>query len=299
MRVYLKSHIDSIGINRVEKALANYAPPWVRIVDDERDAELVILHVNGRIERNISRAKNLKEKSYAVIQYCLRSTQKPHTSDWKELWENASVVWSYYDLIHELNKDNVSCQFNFYHAPLGSDPNIFKPLNLSKEYTMCSVGLDYLTESIREVIYAVRNVNGKPVHLGSKLNIKDVPSFYGITDQEVAELYNKCYFVSGLRTKEGFELPAVEAILCGVKPVLFDTYNYRQWYNDFAIFIPEVDRETTIEALTEVLKDLDRSDITETDIEKAKMLFDWKRIINGFWERIYYAKNFRISIQKI
>lgn len=292
MKVYAKSNIDSRGIQRVEKAIQDYAPSYIEFVDDEKDADFLILHVNGRRDANVARAQNFG-KSYAVIQYCLRSTQKPNTSEWMELWENADLVFSYYNLSEEMKKDgNQLYEWNFYLAPLGVS-EAFEPKTVEKEYIACTSGHHYLTEGAREVILAAKEVGMRVAHLGYGCEgIENVDQFNDLTDTQVAELYSKCHFVSGLRTKEGFELPAAEATACGIRPILFDTPNYRQWYeNTGALFIPEENRETTIEHLTNIFKEHQSNNFEKTPLDMrevyvGKHKFDWETIIKGFWSRL-------------
>lgn len=287
MRVYNKPDTKSIGINRVAKAIEKFAPEGVEFTNNIDDAELIILHVNGRNEK-VSSLVELHQKPYVMVQYCLRSTQKPNTEDWIPLWEDASLVWSYYDLYKEAQEDGnwLGGEMDFYHAPLGVDTSIFYPRDVEKKYLVCTTGLDYLTEGVREVIASAREVGGKVAHLGADLGIPDVDSFVGISDDEVAELFSSCNYISGLRTKEGFELPVIEGLACGVKPIVFDTHNYRQWYEGLAHFIPEVSRQRTIEALTEVFKQNDY-EVKSADIMRVKTTFDWEKIVKGFWSRVW------------
>ena len=88
MKVYLKPDTESRGINRVYKALIQYMPDNLKVINSIREADLVVFHVIGRVEaltRQITSVKN-SNKDYAIIQYCLKSTQKPHTKEWVDLW---------------------------------------------------------------------------------------------------------------------------------------------------------------------------------------------------------------------
>lgn len=106
------------------------------------------------------------------------------------------------------------------------------------------------------------------------------------SDKELAPYYSTSQYVSGLRRTEGFELPAVEGLFCGARPILFDTPNYRQWYEPFGIFIYEGSRQEVIEQLINIFQG-PYQPVTEEEIAVAQGRFDWQRIIGGFWERCH------------
>src|SRR5688572_30420855 len=136
MKVFVKAPAGlSRAMSRVEDALIEYAPTpvpndpdsGVYLVKSREEADLVVLHVIG--EEGITEAAKLKTagKKYAIIQYCLRTTQKPDTLAWLETWRNAECVWSYYDLRALWKEDADGTggddifekDINFYYAPLG------------------------------------------------------------------------------------------------------------------------------------------------------------------------------------
>ena len=133
MKVYCEVPPNlSKAMDRVVFALKNHTPPGVDFVGREEGADLVILHVIGYPETvdAIQRILN-RGQQYAMIQYCMRSTQRPHTRDWLDLWSSAKLVWSYYDLYAMLCDDGNPARFNFYCSPLGTDP-IFREARLKK-----------------------------------------------------------------------------------------------------------------------------------------------------------------------
>lgn len=292
INAYVNTEIDSKGILRVVKALKDYAPSTINIVDYLESADLVVLHINGRQDRYTKRSKHIKRigKKYAVIQYCLKSTMRPSVQGWLSIWEGAELVWSYYNLKRICKEEGVRTNFNFYYAPLGSDRNVFKPLNLKKKYLACTSGLSYLSESVREVIIAVEKLGRRVAHLGPKLdNRKSVDYFTNISDREVAKLYNQCYFVSGLRRKEGFELPALEGLFCGVRPILFNLSCY-QWYRPWGIFIPELNRSGVINKLVGVLKNKTKP-LNQKEMETIYNRFNYGKIIREFWRQVWIHYN--------
>ena len=284
MRVYLDVPHESIALARIRQAVAYYAPDSVEIVEDERSAEVVVLTVIGRFQQTTRRVRSMcaRGQRYAVIQVCLESTMVPDPRDWLQLWRGALVVWSTYNLEAMIGRIP-----GFYHAPFGADADAFRlPVNGgdSRLYLMMASGPSWLTESVREVVLACRSVGGRPVVLGPGGAGRDVDTMTGLSDAQLADLYRQCWYVSGLRRTEGFELGAAEGILCGARPVLFDRPHYREWYDGLGVFIRERSRPEVIADVRAMLA-CGLRPVTETTRADAAQRFDWARLAGGFWER--------------
>lgn len=289
VKVYITPpQTDSWALNRVVAALVQYAPADIEIVADLNAADLMVLHVIGRQDRNRKTAEWLKTRGwqYAVIQYVLRSSMRPSTKGWLPLWQDALVTWSYYDLKALCTEDGTSQDFPFYHAPLGADADVFYPRGHQREYVIGTSGHGWQSESVREVAYAARRIGCSLFHLGPELNRgSSVICASGIDDDTLAHWYSRCEFVSGLRRIEGFELPAAEGLLCGARPICFDRPHYRQWFDPWAVFIPETRRAQIIDDL-EIVFRAGACLVTEAERDAAKTRFDWNAIVTEFWNRV-------------
>lgn len=290
MKAYIKPNFSSRAVDRVVKALTQYAPPEVQMVESEDEADLIVLHINGRRNSFEKKASKIMDagKKYAVVQYAIRSTKNPHTRDWHYIWELAELVWSYYDIPLLLKQDDTLNLIDFYHAPLGVDPEVFKITNRSPEnrYLTGVCGQSYLTESTREVVMATKEAQGRVFFWGSELHyIKNVFNLNNISDDILAYYLNQCAYVSGLRRVEGFKLPAIEGLLCGARPIMFDKPHYRQWFDGLAVFIPEGTREDVIQSLVALFKE-PYTPVTKDEIDIAKERFNWQNIVAGFWQKL-------------
>lgn len=272
MRAYIDTRIQSRSVRRVVNALGKYAPSYVDIVNNIEDAELVVIHINGRLEKNTRYIKFI-DRPYAVIQYALKSTLNPDAEDWMPIWTGSELVWSYLRLEGE---------FGFYRAPLGVDSNVFYPRSGDKVYTVLTSGEGYLAESVREVMIAVKRTDKHMAHLGSHLLKEGVDYFDDLTDEALAVLYSACDYVSGLRRTEGFELPAAEGLMCGARPILFDRPHYKDWYDELAVFIPETNRDQIANDVEIVFRDGVRP-VTDDEIAKGKTRFNWEDLVRDFW----------------
>lgn len=292
MKVYLEPTRRDRGLNRVREALVKYAPPTVKIVDRPELADLEILHIIGRNDQLKKYIEKIKDsgRRYAMIQYVLRSTQKPNTKDWLEMWQNAQVVWSYYHLPSLMEEDELlpaySESFNFYYSPLGVDSQIFTERPQKRQFAILANSHSYLTESVRECVLAAQEVKQKAIFLGGKeSSIEPYLGIRNISDDELADYYSQCRFVSGLRRLEGFEFPVLEGALCGARPIVFDKPHYRKWFSKFAILIPEKPREGVIRELVGVFRD-EYYPVTKEEKRYIKENFDWEEIIRDFWGKI-------------
>lgn len=289
VKVYIATPREDWVLRKVLWHLASYAPGSVEIVDKEADADLVVLHVIGRRDATHRRTRRLLDRGqrYAMIQYSLRSTMRPHTSSWLPLWRGAVVTWSYYDLEARCAEDWTPFDFRFYYAPLGADSEIFWPRKKERQYVIGTSGHSAVTEGVREAAFATKRVGRSMLHLGLELNRgPDIVCKSGVGDDVLASLLSECDFVAGLRRTEGFELMAAEGLLCGARPICFDRDHYRQWYEPWAVFIPEASRDEVISSLEAVFRE-GAQPVTEEERLAASERFDWQSIIAGFWERVH------------
>lgn len=279
-----------LGIHRVAHELTRWAPDTVEIVTDENDADLRIWHVLGDGERI---PLLTYEKPYAVVQYCLRTSEKPHTEDWADIWVGARLVWSYYDLAEKCAEDNVTAPSNFYHAPLGVDSTVFRPRLQAGDPRKLVGTSGYIasTESVGEWVAARHTLNPWPwqFHLGPRLAVfKSDPKVLcasGLSDEALAAAWSSCQYVSCLRRIEGFELPGVEGLCCGARPVCFDQPHYRDHYGEHAEYIKERSPEEVTADLLALIKGPCRA-VSPAESVEARRKFAWEPIIKGFWERL-------------
>jgi len=282
MRVFLAVSFPSFGVSRVAMQLEKYLPSDFVITNDPVSADLTVLHVIGRHDHNLERAKRVVDAGhkYAVIQYTLKSTRNPDPKDWVEFWSGAKVMWSYYDLKKYIP--------DMYHAPLGTNPDIFyQEPDTPKNYLIGTnaSGSCYQAECIGEARLAVFRAGGRMLHIGEPFGSDpSVDHFENITDDQMRHFYNQCSWYSALRRRDGFEMIAAEALLCGVRPIMFDTPDYRHWFDGLAKFIPETSVGETVRNLTKVLKS-EIEPVTKEEIKATKKRFNWETIARGFWER--------------
>lgn len=278
MKVYLDVEPRSLGraMYRVSEALARTAPPDVELVQDPTEADLMVCHLVGWAHWESLRPLALGRK-YAVIQYCLKTTERV-VDVWREqVWAGAQVVWSYYDLGWA----------GQYYAPLGVDPMFtqFTPVSRMKRYLVGTSGYVAGQECIDDWAKVVHDHGDRQFHLGPDLKLPaDITYANGIDDAELARRWSSCWYVSGLRRTEGFELPAYEGLACGARPVMFDRPDARAWMGEYAEYIPEVPDVRPY--LMELASLKHYRPVTREEMDWVRATFDWGRIARGFWARV-------------
>jgi len=284
----------SLGIKRVATALVRYKPSDVLLVNKQEEADHVIVHMVGDGQRKhwIN-----PQQEYSCIQYCLRTTELPNTKDWVEVWGRAKAVWSYYDLKSKIAEDLYSMphtfdeQFpmNFYYAPLGVDGNVFKPnMPVRKPFLIGTSGYIAATECVDTVHrVCVERLQRMQFHLGPNLNLGAYVTYANsIPDEIVSEFWAQCSFVAGLRAIEGFELPVLEGLACGARPIVFNAPHYTHWFGEHAEVIPEDRNPDAVEA---ALYDIMSRPVRSVSVAEQREIvkkFNWEPLAKGFWEAI-------------
>jgi glycosyltransferase involved in cell wall biosynthesis len=213
--------------------------------------------------------EHLRHEHYALIQYCFVTTEQPASGSreafWLPLFRRAQLVMSYYDLPSLVD----SSDFPFLLGPLGVDGRVFYARGRRpRPACVLTTGHDAGGEAIRESHFDFMGDGCLVVN--------------GISDDRLVELYSEARCVSGLRRGEGFELPVIEGLACGARPICFDQPAYRHWFGNHAVFVRESDAVTLTEAITDVLRVAPRP-VTAAERDDVLALFSWKRICDEFW----------------
>jgi glycosyltransferase involved in cell wall biosynthesis len=176
---------------------------------------------------------------------------------------------------------------NFYIAPLGVDAEIFQPARpVRKNFLIGTSGYIADTESVREAHLACQMLNRSMFHLGPNLEIgNNITYVHHIPDELLAEFWSQCSYVAGLRRIEGFELPVLEGLMCGARPIVFDAVHYTKWFGEFAELVPEGSPQEVLESLVQVMSKPVRP-VTAAERSQVAKQFDWQTIVTNFWEAI-------------
>jgi hypothetical protein len=278
MKVFLQpTGLHSRAMLRVSKALAKYAPPEVTIVDHPNKADVQVLHIISY------EGLPAAGREYVTIQYCFKSAGGSR-DQWNEFWRRNRFVWSYY---------NLDTPVPFYFAPLGVEGATFDILGASPRRSVMTSG--YVSgpgaEPIEDLALAAEETGLSNIHIGPQY-IKGM-SFYpkawknylDISDEKLVSLYNQSLWVSGMRHVEGFEMPIIEGLACGARPIAFYREDMLHWYDGHVVFVPEVNGKELREILVKMLQ----SPPVPVTMDERKTIvtkFNWETIANGFWQQM-------------
>lgn len=287
MKIYVENFLPHSAILRISSAIKKYIPFEHKIVNSREEADFVVLCVYGhrRYMKNYTNWLLAQNKKYAIIQLNLKITSNPNPGAWMPIWEKAELVWSYFDLPEECNRDNTAANFKFYHAPLGVDSEVFKETKSKRNFLIASTGNGraWNKECKNEILLATRGFGKKVFQLGPGENTDIITYSNGVDDETLAKYYSQCEFVSGLRRIEGFELPVIEGLLCGARPICFDKPDYRRWFDKLAEFIPE---DAYIHESVRKIFTKGAKPVSDQEKEYVKTHFNWETILRDFWGKI-------------
>lgn len=272
---------------RINKNMRRFAPEWVTFTEDRDKAELQILDIIGR-----GSLEYLYKDNYIILQHCFLSSDDSSRETWLPVFAKAKLVATYMNLPQLIGSNS----FNFHRIPWGADSEIFYKTDTEKIHTILTTGYVASTESINEVYDALKSTLGNMVHIGSDFKLgHNYKHFENISDESLTSLYNKSYYVSGLRKMEGFELPILEGLLCGTRGICYNKEHYSHWFGDLVEYVEEDDYATlgiysnnTKEQLEKIFSSPYRS-VTNEEIEFIKNKFSWKTIFDGFWKEVEHA----------
>jgi|WetSurMetagenome_2_1015567.scaffolds.fasta_scaffold136423_2 hypothetical protein len=280
----------SRAIHRVCDGLTKYAPPDVEFVDDVKDADIQIVHVVGEGEVPlILRKQNNKT---IIFMYCfLTSTSGSEPREyWKDAYKGALLTMSYYDLPTLMKEKYPDFEFSFYRTPVGIETDTFflDPVH-RRSHSVVSTGHVDWAEKIEEWHDAFSFIGFDVVHVGRDFNYsRNFFPYEKISDTEMRKLYNNALYVNGMRVTEGFEAPVVEGTLCGARGVCFDTPNFRYWFNDIALFVPELNdkQDMTDAIITAVTSDEGLRPVTKEQIDYTQSRFAASIVYPNMWKQI-------------
>lgn len=305
-KIYLSpTGLYSRAMLRVANALRESLPPNFEEVKSTKDlgkGDVQVLHVISRDAIPYAQRVRRRGVRYIVVQYCLLTAGFNWTTynDWFGLWNDAELVWSYYDLagrvLPQFDYEPVDFNCRFYHAPLGIDQAFAQCQPQPKQNYILTTG--YVSgpgaEAITDVWQAAKLAGiTRAVHIGPKQSPEPLPVQYhtNISDHYLALLYAQTKYVCSMRYVEGFEMPAVEGLACYTRPIVFDQPDMRHWYDGLALFVPDgLHWQGLIDYLAGLFTVSSRGQVTRDEHDSALSRFNWQIIMQGFWERISHVQ---------
>lgn len=297
IRVYIDRDVRRLKQVRIAQALAATAPPWVQLVTDSPStADVQVLQV-----ATVDARMGVKASRYAIVQHALAYEHKhggreqikvpPAFNPWESLWGKALAVWCPADINAALRKCSAA---EYYHAPFGVDLGVFRPSEVARDVGIVTSGFSNHYEAIAEAAAAAHQTGLTTVHLGPwevdgmAAALPGRSTVNSLTDNELAALYSRALWVSGLRYYEGFELPVLEGLACGARPLAFDTPDNRAYYGGHAVYVPVLQGEALVEVLAGLMA-TPPPPVNEVELQAVSARYDWEALANGYWAALAAA----------
>lgn len=312
LSVYIDRDPQLLGTMRVGEALTNTAPDWVRVVQEPDRADIQIIQAT-----DLKARRRIRAPRYAVVQHALEMelVSRGHRSKivvpekfnaWDTVWSKALAVWTHHDIRTAMNWGGVSSTYTaeelapaarqLYWAPLGVDLGVFRRSDSVRDIGVMTSGFvsSPTEEAIEEAAVAAHRAGLTTVHLGP-MQVQGmtatVPGWSAvgpIADSLLAALYGRSLWVSGLRHGEGFELPVLEGLACGARPICFDTPHQRFAFGDLAVYVPESSGDALVEHLARVMA-TPPTPVSVDEYARLENDFSWEKLGTGFWHAIAAA----------
>jgi glycosyltransferase involved in cell wall biosynthesis len=263
-----------IAFKRISAALHQYAPADVEWTDYD-SCDLMIVHVVGTGEEEILK----RDKPKIIIQHCY-FTARPELVDYPAYWEKALLSVSFHDLRKYTDKS-----ISYYGMPWGADPEVFKlQPGIERDITVFTTGHIAQTEGIDLVFEAVTAVKGFMMHTGANFGWSRPTYTYTdyMEDTLLCETLNSAKYVSALRFTEGFELLAIEGLMCGARPIVPENDTY-DWYREFGYTVNT--KEPIVPQLITIFQQEPRP-VSAEEREQIVQRFAWEHIMNGFYSKV-------------
>jgi hypothetical protein len=287
------------GGTRIRNNLVKYAPEDMEFIYDINrinEVDLVIFHHQYRGDLDFF-LHNCNKPMIFLISELQNSKEY-----FKQFFSNPllKMTYTFHPLKH-LGYIDENDTTNHVLGAWGFDEQLFGQenpydlVNRDRRDTSICFGF-YDSERYSEQYMAVKQIGGKLIHLDIKkwdflrqgLFFDENHHTYKewVEDHELVDLYKSVKFVSGLRSHAGFEVPVLEGCSMGAVPICFDNIYYRQFFNDFAIFIPEEFDIDMVNNLASIYRNYDQFKLRVEQIKLVRERFKWETIGKNFWKEV-------------
>ena len=264
------------AFTHISDALHKWTPDGMIWVSKMEEAHVAIVHVVGMGE-----IVHLDMKRPTVIvQHCY-FTANPDVADYPNYWEKSLFTTSFHNLPSYTDR-----KFQFYGMPWGADPDVFKrpDIDVKKDIKIMTTGEIADTECLDKVYNACQHIGHTMYHTGKNFgyDTRYYQNYSLLPEPDFVKFLQRSQYVSALRMMEGFELMAVEGLMCGARPITFSTDTYR-WFHKYAYVLDPF--EDIALQLTFILEK-EPKPIGEEEYKEIVDTFSWKIIMKGFYNKL-------------
>jgi len=214
-------------------------------------------------------------------------------TDYLEWIRPTDILFTYDIKLKELLHDTYNIHLMFH----GFDDTHFTISNRSKRiYTIATTGWNNY-DRVSQINHCVASNGGYHLALGMtipvikeqcdnniNLNYIKLCYYHPSTDtSKLAQVLNKCWYVSGITEVRGIERLICEGLACGAKPIVFDRDMLRYWFYDCVEYVSE-DKCLFEKQLTTLLQQ--KPKISKKHINFIKHNYSFKVIVPSVYSII-------------
>lgn len=282
----------SLAMERIRGAFMRYAPADAEFVKGFGPSERAhCIHCIHWVGQNPREHTKRDEGVFSVATLPLTRRYlvfahigNPHYRDldayYQRLMREASLVVTFDRRILGYDGSNI------FETPWGFEPKTFYWTSSPKRFKIFTTGYQADAEAIDACYDACLRMQVRMCHVGCRL--PGIPGlglctrYEHIKDHKMRMLYAASEYVSGMRREGGFELPVIEGYACGAQPVVFDQPSMHKYYQDFALFVPNIPRFDLSLHLERVF----RQPRNVKPDPKILRRFHWSALMRAVWKRV-------------
>lgn len=327
LRVYMYEEAEWTWGRRVNFAIREFAPPWVCWTDYRGDADVEIHHIDSRNDvARFFAATVAGSPPYVAIQHSFAFSDAS-TANLHHIWRGSLFTASFQQGIAELATDftfwpmpwgadnrtfvpptNLSAPREPHVTVVGDSTGLeshgsvlfaaahaglrMRHMGCGWRNAMC----DVCRQCPGGILASFRtNVSDPPLNcqrlpdLGGNRSACSFYDFLGpVDDGEMVQELQRARFAAVMREFEGFEMPGIEALFCGARPVVFDISTY-SWYAANAVVVRS--GTTPFELFGQLTSAFRRGPDPVGAVELAQLhaKFSWQSLVPGFFEQVKRA----------
>lgn len=270
------------AFGNIRNQVMSMAPEEVQEVQTVAEADYQIVPLIGKGSR-MEFKKPLDKLILFYFCYFTSTEGEDPNEYWEEELQN-SIILSYYDIPSYFKKD-----MRFIRTPVGVDTEVFRRLPEVQRVNMAmSTGHVEPTEKLREFYDGAIGAGYKVAHVGHNFAFgRDFSHYEDIDVEAMVILYNQSRFCNAMRIDEGYEISNIEGVLCGCRPICLDYPMYRYWFEDWSVFVPDLeDKDEMAFAITEAMLLNEERPVTDNDSKEIARRFDYRPVYKKLWKEI-------------
>jgi len=126
----------------------------------------------------------------------------------------------------------------------------------------------------------------KMPELGGKMPCDFHKNLGRISDEELIAELQAARYVSALRKFEGFEIPGIEALSVGTRPIIYDFIPGYAWYRKYSVEVTSLEPQKLVGQIRDTLL-TEPKPLSSEELAELQAQFDWRKIVPRIFDTAY------------